>query len=103
MDPEIEEQLAFVEWLRERGIYNYFATAQTMRFGKAVWEAANRDTLSLLQQIACLKAALQTYAQEDERKASRGGARGVCYGIAQSALDQCDKISLSRPPVQEQS
>ena len=92
MDPEIEEQLAFVEWLRKRNMYNAFDTAQTMRFGKAVWEAANRDTLSLLQQITCLKAALQTYAQDDERKASRGGAMGVCYGIAQSALDQCGRM-----------
>ena len=97
MDPEIEEQLAFVEWLRKRNMYNAFDTAQTMRFGKAVWEAANRDTLSLLQQITCLKAALQTYAQEDD--ANRPGH----WSLAQSALDQCDKISLSRPPVQEES
>lgn len=37
--PEIQRQLEFVEWLKERGIYNEFDTAATMRKAQQVWEA----------------------------------------------------------------
>lgn len=38
MDKQIKKQFEFVEWLKSHGIYNEFASAETMRGMMKVWE-----------------------------------------------------------------
>lgn len=40
-DVEIAEQLRFVEWLKEKGLYNQWETPVTMQKLMKVWEACN--------------------------------------------------------------
>lgn len=43
LDPAIQKQLEFVEWLKEKGMYNPMESAQTMQKLHAVWEAAQLE------------------------------------------------------------
>jgi hypothetical protein len=40
LDPVIQKQLEFVEWLKEKGMYNPVESAQTMQKMHNIWEAA---------------------------------------------------------------
>ena len=39
----VQKQLEFVEWLKEKGIYNVMETAATMQKMHRVWEKAHED------------------------------------------------------------
>jgi hypothetical protein len=47
LDPVIQKQLEFVEWLKEKGLYDPMASATTMQKMYAVWELAQRDTRTI--------------------------------------------------------
>jgi hypothetical protein len=44
-DPEIADQLRFVEWMKLQGIYNEYASAQSMRQMHSVWNRMNQLTV----------------------------------------------------------
>lgn len=46
LDPVIQKQLEFVEWLKEKGMYNPMESAETMQKMHSVWEAAQTSLVS---------------------------------------------------------
>lgn len=49
VDPAIQEQIQFVEWLKEKGLYNPIESAATMQKMHSVWLAARAGEKNTIQ------------------------------------------------------
>jgi hypothetical protein len=71
-DPEVEQQLAFVQWLKANHMYNPFESANTMRRMMRVWMRALSQREELVEACEGLLTFIRERYPDDFKQGGRG-------------------------------